>query len=212
MRIGCSTSAEAVDGFILNTHALTKLRRALKNRMNVKTSSSHKEFSHRQKKMHEQYIQQLLTIIPTDPFCGPARNIMSGLEISSKITNGLLAGKVNGEKLNLEFVKNRVPSDNKGFFETIKKSGITSKEEKKNTPKAISVLQDDCKALRLFVSKCTDKKAAFHYSLASYLRAIAVLNGKLYQPISEISLSSYHVIQLKKIHLRMQFIFMVESQ
>ena len=30
------------------------------------------KFSHGQKKMHEQYIQQLLTTIATDPFHGPA--------------------------------------------------------------------------------------------------------------------------------------------
>ena len=42
---GYSASVDAVDDFILNTHALAKLRRALKNRINVKTSGNHKEFS-----------------------------------------------------------------------------------------------------------------------------------------------------------------------
>ena len=83
MRGGFSTSVEAVDDFILKTHTFAKLRHALKNRMNIKISSNYKEFSHEQKKMHEQYIQQLLINIPIDPFHGPARNIMSGLEISS---------------------------------------------------------------------------------------------------------------------------------
>ena len=41
MQDGYSTSVEAIDDFILNTHCLAKLRRALKNRMNVKTSSNH---------------------------------------------------------------------------------------------------------------------------------------------------------------------------
>ena len=44
-------------------------------------------------------IQKLLTTIPINPFHGPARNIMSGLEISSKIIEGLLAAKETGEKL-----------------------------------------------------------------------------------------------------------------
>ena len=98
----------------LNTHALTKLWRALKNRMNVKTSSNHKEFSHEQQqqkkkcKNNEKYIQQLLTAIPIDTFHGPARNIMNALGISSKIIDGLLASKETREKLLLEFVKNRV--------------------------------------------------------------------------------------------------------
>ena len=85
---------------------LAKLRRALKNRMNVKTSDNHKEFSHRQKKYMN--IQQLLTTIPNNPFHGPAQNILSGLEISSKIIDGLLAAKETGEKLHLEFVKNQL--------------------------------------------------------------------------------------------------------
>ena len=85
MRGGYSTSVEAADDFILNTHTLSKLRRVLKNRMNVETSSIHKEFSYGAKEMHEQYIQQLLTTIVTDPFHGPARNIMSSLEIISNI-------------------------------------------------------------------------------------------------------------------------------
>ena len=40
--------------------------------------------------MREQYIQQLLTTMPIDPFHGPAQNMMSGLEISSKIIDDLL--------------------------------------------------------------------------------------------------------------------------
>ena len=81
--------------------------------------------------MHEQYNQQLLTTIPTDLFNGPARNVMTGLEISSKIIDGLLAAKETGEKRNLEFVKNRVTSYNRSFFETIKKSGILTKRRKR---------------------------------------------------------------------------------
>ena len=76
---GYSTSIETLDNFFFNTHALEKLWRALKNRMNVKTSSNHKEFSRAQKKVLEHYIQQLLTTIPTDPFYGPARNIMKAV-------------------------------------------------------------------------------------------------------------------------------------
>ena len=38
MRGDYSTSVEAVDDFIINIHALAKLQRALKNRINAKTS------------------------------------------------------------------------------------------------------------------------------------------------------------------------------
>ena len=56
--------------------------------------------------MIEQYIQKLLTAIPTDSFPGHARNIMSSLEISSKIIDSLLAAKETGETIHFEFVKN----------------------------------------------------------------------------------------------------------
>ena len=164
---------------------MAKLRRALKNRMNVKTSSNHKEFSHGQKKLHEQYIQQLLTTIPTDPFHGPARNIMGGVEISSKIIVGLLTAKELGEKLHLEFDKNQTTSHNTNFFETIEESGATYKEEKKKTAKAILVLKEDRQALELFVSRCTDKKAPFHCPLSSYPLVITDPNGKLYHPTAK---------------------------
>ena len=46
-------------------------------------------------------------------------------------------------RLHLEFIKNRDSFHNSSFFETIKKSGIIYKEEKKKTPKAILVLNED---------------------------------------------------------------------
>ena len=109
-RGGYRTSVEAVDDFILKTRALEKPLGALKSRMDVKTSCNHKEFSHGPKKMHEQYIQQFLTTIQTNPFHGPAQNVMSSVEISSNIINDLIvavAAKANGGKIHLEFVKNR---------------------------------------------------------------------------------------------------------
>ena len=43
----------------------------------------------------------------------------------------------------------------------------------------------DCQALGLFVSKCTDKKAAFHYHLARHPFAIADPSRTLYQPTAK---------------------------
>ena len=48
MRGGYSTSIEAVDDFILSTHSLAKLRRALKDKLDLKPSCLHKEFSPKQ--------------------------------------------------------------------------------------------------------------------------------------------------------------------
>ena len=150
MRVGCSTFVEAINDFILNTHAFTKLRRPLNNRMNVKTSSNYKEFSHGQKKMHEQYIQQLLITISSNPFHGSARNLMSSLNISFKIIDDLLAAKGTGEKLHLEFAINRVTSCNTSFFETTKKKWYNlQRGEKKDTNGSFSA-EEGSSSLRIF--------------------------------------------------------------
>ena len=124
MRGGYSTSGEAVDDFVLNTHSLAKLRRALKNKMNIKTSNAHKEFSYGQKKLHEQYIKCLISNIHTDPFHGCARNIISGVEVSPKIIESLLGSTAIGEAQKKEFVRDRVLSRKTSFFDPIKKSSV----------------------------------------------------------------------------------------
>ena len=91
MRGDYSTSVEAVNGFILNTHALTKLQRPWKHLEIAINSLKNK------RKTHKQNIQQLLTIIPIDLFPGPARNIMNGLRINSNIIDGVLAAKEGAE-------------------------------------------------------------------------------------------------------------------
>ena len=130
----------------------------------------------------EHYIQNLLLTLHIDPFHDPARNIINGLELTSKIIDGLLSAKDVGEKLLAEFVKNGVTSRNESFFERIKQSGIVYREDKRKTPKAISVLKEDRQALGLFVAKYTDKKNAFTYPLTTYPLSIADPRGKLYQP------------------------------
>ena len=47
------------------------------------------------------------------------------------------------------------------------------------------MLKEDHQALGLFVSKCADKKAAFHYPLTSYPLAIIDPIGKLCQPTAK---------------------------
>ena len=117
MRGGYSTSQEAVDNFVMNTHVLAKLRRALKEKMDLKTSCVHKEFAHGQMKLHENYIQNLLASLHTDPFHGTARSIISGLEISNKLVDNLLSAKDVGEKtFRRIFIRDRVTSRNISFF------------------------------------------------------------------------------------------------
>ena len=81
-------------------------------------------------KLHGNYIQNLLASLHTDPLHGPARNIFSGLEISTKLADNLLSAKDVGEKRLGEFIRDRITSRKISFFERITRSGIVYQEQK----------------------------------------------------------------------------------
>ena len=91
MRGGRSVSINAED-FILNSHMLAKLKKELKNKMNLKTDSNQKESTSRKMKKHEEQIAELIgsLIDYVDPFHGATRNMATDVELLSNITNGLL--------------------------------------------------------------------------------------------------------------------------
>ena len=80
--------------------------------------------------------------------------------------------------------KTELLSSTQVFFETVKKSCTTYKEEKK-TLKTISVLERNHQALGLFAFKCTDDKAAFHNPLTTYPLVITDPSGTFYQPATK---------------------------
>ena len=134
---------------------------------------------------------------------------------SSKIIDSLLAAKETGEELHLEFVKNRVPYHNTSFFETIIKWYNLQRGEKEDTKGNFSA-DGGSSSSRIVFSKFTDKKDEFHYPLTSYPLAIADPSGKLYQPTAKHlfrnELITLSCDSIEKIHLIMQFIFMMEWQ
>ena len=71
MRVGYSTK-NAKNDFILNYHILAKLRKELKNKMNLKTVSNHKESTPGAIKKHEEQIAGLIGSLNDygDPFHG----------------------------------------------------------------------------------------------------------------------------------------------
>ena len=77
---------------------------------------------------------------------------------------------------------------------------LTKWRKRKKTPKALSVLKENCQALGDFVSKCTDKKAAFHCPLTFYHLAILDPSGKLYR------LTAKHLLTNKSIKLSIDLI------
>lgn len=77
---------------------------------------------------------------------------------------------------------------------------LTKWRKRKKTTKALSVLKENCQALEYFVSKCTDKKAAFHCPLTLYHLAILDPSGKLYRPAAK------HLLTNKSIKLSIDLI------
>ena len=120
---------------------------------------------------------------------------------SSKIIDSLLAAKETGEQLHLEFVKNRVPYHNTSFFETIIKWYNLQRGEKEDTKGNFSA-DGGSSSSRIVFSKFTDKKDEFHYPLTSYPLELQIQVEKYINQqrntYSEMSLSRYHVIRLKK--------------
>ena len=57
---GYSTSIDAENGFILNSHILAKRRKEFKNKMNFKTDSNFKESTPSQIRKYENQIARLI--------------------------------------------------------------------------------------------------------------------------------------------------------
>ena len=98
MRGGYSTSSDAENDFILNSHVLAKLRKELKNKMNFEADSNHKEWTAREIKKQEENIAGLIGSLNHygNPFHRVARNMATGTEIPGNTINGLLSTRKYG--------------------------------------------------------------------------------------------------------------------
>ena len=71
---------------------LAKLKKELKNKMNLKTESNHKESTSREAKKHEEQIAEVFgsLIDYVDTFHGATQSMAAYVEIPGSITNRLL--------------------------------------------------------------------------------------------------------------------------
>ena len=92
---GYSTSIDAENDFILNSHILAKLRKEFKNKMNFKTDSNFKESSPGEIRKHEEQIARLIGSLNnySNPFHGAAWNMTAGADLLSNIINWLLSAR-----------------------------------------------------------------------------------------------------------------------
>ena len=136
MRGGYSTSKETMDTFIKTSHIMAKVRATLKERLDVLTSSSHKETTIGARRQHEHTVQNLIIQLDRyfDPFLiGAARHLKTGIEIEETIVKGLLSSTEAGEKEFQDFVSFRLKAtgeDRMNFFDRIVKLKIKTGQEK----------------------------------------------------------------------------------
>ena len=107
MRGGYSTSFDAENDFVLNSHILAKLLKELKGKMRLKTASTHKEATYGEMQRHEEQIQSLSKNLKryVNLFHRAARNMVTGAEVPVSIVNGLLSSREKCEVSLKEFIE-----------------------------------------------------------------------------------------------------------
>ena len=91
MQGGYSTSEQAADALIKTRHLIAKLRATIKERLDILTSSPHKELTIGARRRHEETIEALVSHLGkyAKPFLnGSARHMKSGTEIDRSVVEG----------------------------------------------------------------------------------------------------------------------------
>ena len=188
MQGGYSTSLKTTDAFIKTNHLMAKIRRKVKDRLKILTTSVHKELSPGARRQHDQVVINLTNKVNTyfDPFLdGPARHFKTGREIDPSILNGLLTSDAIGEKDFAVFLKERVmaPEDKKkSLHDPISKNGLkTGIQKPKKTNKELDIVKEDRQAFGILVGKVSSPSEALQYPLTTVPLALAEPNLTLKQ-------------------------------
>lgn len=188
MQGGFSTSLKAEDAFIKTSHLMAKLRTALKDKLNVMTTSTHKETTQGAKKEHEKTVQALVNQMSKymDPFGpGVARNFKTGEALDTEVVEGLLHSTETGETLLMKFVQERLKrtgEDRVSFFKPIQNPKIkTGLEKPKKTPRAVNILKEEKQAFGTLVGKATSAREAHSYPLTTVPLALSTEDKDLRQ-------------------------------
>ena len=139
-----STSTDAENSFILNSHILAKLRKELKNKMNFKTDSNFKKSTPSEIRKHEDQIATLIGSLNnySNPFHEVAWNMTTGAEIPGNIINGLPSGRKYATERAEQFTKKRLLSQEVSFYDPTQRITIATLLKKKKQRKVISVLKE----------------------------------------------------------------------
>ena len=147
-RQGYSTNIASTNKWVNTIHIHAKLRMAMRDKVNIKTPSTHKELTDGPKKRHYKDVLSLketLKSYKANLFDnGPAKFITTGVEANSKTIQGLLQAPEKGNKEFLKFVEDRLIKKTKSIYSPISKQKIdTGMKKNTKSPRAISVLKED---------------------------------------------------------------------
>ena len=149
MHDGYSTSEQTTDTFIKTSHIMAKLIATLKERLDILTSSTHKEIN-----IEQGLVRQLDKYL--DPFLIDfARHMKTGVEIDHNIVRGLLSSMEAGEKCSRDFLLTRdaKPQGKTAFLidKIVNLKIRTGQEKAKKDPKAVNILKENRQAFGLLV-------------------------------------------------------------
>ena len=125
---GYSMNIKAANRWIKTGHLHSKLRKIVKDKFRLVTSSSHKEMTPKNKIRHHDHVQNLKSQLDdynADPFAsGAARNVVTGKEINPVVIDGLLGAAEKGDKKYKTFIEERLIKGEKSIFTPIKRTNI----------------------------------------------------------------------------------------
>ncbi len=137
MQGGFSTNERTTDAFIKTSRIIANIRGKLKEKLNVLTSSVHKETTFGLRTENKKAVSNLTKQLESyfNPVLdGPARHMKSGQEIHQSVVDRLLASSSVGETAYLDFVNTRIkaPNNRVSLFEKIPRQNIKTGMEKRN--------------------------------------------------------------------------------
>ena len=158
----------------------------MRDKLNIKVSSRHKEVTDSGKKMHQKHVGALKKKVydyQTDPFStGPAKVLTSGAEIDEGVVKCLLiAPEIGNDRYN-DFVKFRLVEQSVSFVQPITRLNIdTGVKKKKKQPRTISILKEDTQAFGVICAKAVSLEEAFDFPITSIPFSLAYPEGSLRQ-------------------------------
>ena len=185
-RSGYSTNIDITNKWIQTMNIHAELRTAMREKLRIETSSTHKEVTDSGKSNHSKNVNSLkekLRSDKTDPFSdGQAKVICLGTEVDAKVIGDVLNAPATGNERFKEFMKNRLVDGKESLFSPIKKLKLrTGIEKPKKTPKAVSILKEDRQAFGLLVGKAASMVEAFSFPITTIPLSLATPDGALRQ-------------------------------